>query len=143
MDTHDDPVAMYLREVANVEPLSQDEETALFEVLRRSGNRNSQSQQPSRFAPLVRISPPENPEECLPQRELAARRLIEGHLQAVVNIVEKSSYSGVPMLELIQEGNIGLMKAIDRFAEQPIGEFRVLAATYVEDAIRTCVSQWK
>jgi len=47
------------------------------------------------------------------------------------------------MLELIQEGNIGLMKAIDRFAEQPIGEFRVLAATYVEDAIRTCVSQWK
>jgi RNA polymerase primary sigma factor len=118
IDTPDDPVAMYLREVANVQPLTRYEEAALFKELSHLDRRD-------------------------PQRELAARRLIEGHLHAVLDIAEKYSSSGVPMLELLEEGNLGLMKAVDRFAEQPKGEFREFAATLIEEAIRACISQWE
>jgi len=111
-------VAMYLREVANVQPLTRYEEAALFKELSHLDRRD-------------------------PQRELAARRLIEGHLHAVLDIAEKYSSSGVPMLELLEEGNLGLMKAVDRFAEQPKGEFREFAATLIEEAIRACISQWE
>jgi RNA polymerase primary sigma factor len=108
----EDPVATYLRELAEIRPLTRDEETALFEELGHSGNWN-------------------------PQQEDAARRLIESQLQEVATIADKYSSSGVPMLELIQEGNIGLMKAVARFAEQPMGEFRAYAAACIEDAIQT------
>ena len=40
------------------------------------------------------------------------------------------------MLDLIQEGNIGLMNAVRRFAESPIGDFTDYAATCVDDAIK-------
>jgi DNA-directed RNA polymerase sigma subunit (sigma70/sigma32) len=118
IDNQNDPVAMYLREVATVQPLSKDEETSFFKELGRLDRRN-------------------------PQREIAARRLIEGHLQQVVDIVEMFSSSGVPMLELLQEGNIGLMKAIDSYAGQPSGEFSAFAAASIENAIRERVSQSK
>src|SRR4051794_21447007 len=108
---------MYLRELAEIRPLTKDEETALFEELGHSGNWTA-------------------------QQEDAARRLIESQLQEVANIADKySSSSGVPMLELIQEGNVGLMKAVARFAEQPTGEFRTYAAACIEGAIQTRVSQ--
>ena len=116
IDNNDDPVAMYLREAANVQPLTKDEETALIKELSLLDRRN-------------------------PQRETAARRLIEGHLQAVVDIAEKYSSSGVPMLELLEEGNLGLMEAVDRFVKQPNGDFREFAATLIEEAIRRCVSE--
>jgi RNA polymerase primary sigma factor len=116
IDNPDDPVAMYLRELAEIQPLTKDEETALFEELGHSGNWNA-------------------------RQEDAARRLIESQLQVVANIADKYSSSTVPLLELIQEGNIGLMKAVARFAEQPIGEFRAYAAAYIEAAIQTRVSQ--
>lgn len=53
-------------------------------------------------------------------RENVARRLIEGHLAQVVSIAQKHSASSAPMLDLIPEGNIGLMSAVRNFAERPI-----------------------
>ena len=107
----DDPVAMYIREASSVEPLTKDEETKLF----------------------LELAGPGDWEEA---RENVARRLIEGHLAQVVSIAQKHSASGVPMLDLIQEGNIGLMNAVRRFAESPIGDFTDYAATCVDDAIK-------
>jgi RNA polymerase sigma factor (sigma-70 family) len=61
--------------------------------------------------------------------------LIESQLMLVVNIARKHSASGVPMLDLIQEGNIGLMKAVRSFAERPVGDFTAHAAACIEDTI--------
>jgi len=69
------------------------------------------------------------------QRENVARRLIESQLMLVVNIARKHSASGVPMLDLIQEGNLGLMKAVRSFAERPFGDFTAHAASCIEDTI--------
>jgi DNA-directed RNA polymerase sigma subunit (sigma70/sigma32) len=107
----DDPVAMYISEVASVEPLAKDEETKIFRELAGPGDWDE-------------------------ARENIARRLIEGHLAQVVNIAQKHSASGVPMLDLIQEANTGLMNAVRRFAEKPIGDFTDYAATCIDDAIK-------
>jgi len=113
MENHgpDDPVAIYIREASNVEPLTKDEETKLFQELAGS-------------------------EDWDEARENVARRLIEAQLAQVVRIAQKHSSLGAPMLDLIQEGNIGLMNAVRRFAESPIGDFTDYAATCIEDAIK-------
>ena len=108
----DDPVKFYLNEVAKVPPLSVDEENALFEKLRR------------------------HPDEA------AERRLIEGRLALVVQIAERYASSGMPMLELLQEGNCGLMKAVRQFAKKPSGEFSTYASTLIDEAIREAVAGW-
>ncbi|HTA24203.1 MAG TPA: sigma-70 family RNA polymerase sigma factor [Terriglobales bacterium] len=115
METHnpDDALALYVKEISNVEPLTNDEETKLFREL--AGRPGVWDQ----------------------GREIVERRLIEGHLAQVVSIAQKHSTSGVPMLDLIQEGNLGLMNAIRNFAEKPIGDFADYAATCIDDAIKT------
>jgi DNA-directed RNA polymerase sigma subunit (sigma70/sigma32) len=110
----DDPVRVlrvYICEVASVKPLVKDEETKLFGELAEPGDWDE-------------------------ARENVARRLIEGHLAQVVSIAQKHSASGAPMLDLIQEGNIGLMNAVRSFAEGPIGDFTDYAATCIDDAIK-------
>jgi len=109
-----DPVQIYKREVANVTPLTDDEENALFEKLRRG----------------------DHPDE-------AKRQLIEGRLALVFEIAERYSSSGMPMLELIQEGNIGLLKAVREFASNPSGDFRTYAHALIEAAVREGVAKWK
>jgi|HubBroStandDraft_6_1064221.scaffolds.fasta_scaffold106900_1 RNA polymerase primary sigma factor len=112
MESHDpdDPVEMYISEVGRVEPLTKDEETKLFRELAGPGNRDD-------------------------ARENVTRKVIEGHLAQVVSIAQEHSASGVPMLDLIQEGNIGLMNAVKSFAERPVGDFTDYAATYIYDAM--------
>jgi len=112
MENHDpnDPVAVYVLEVSKVEPLTKMEETKLFRELGHSDDWDQ-------------------------QRENVARRLIESQLMLVVSIAQKHSASGVPMLDLIQEGNIGLMNAVRSFAERPIGDFTTHATACIEDAI--------
>jgi RNA polymerase primary sigma factor len=112
MDSHDpnDPVAVYVLEVSQAEPLTKMEETTLFRELGHPGGWDR-------------------------QKENAERRLIERQLMLVVSIAQKHSASGVHVLELIQEGNIGLMNAVRSFAERPIGDFTAHAAACVEDAI--------
>lgn len=106
----DDPVAMYMRELSTIEPLTKHEEATLFEELR--GTIGTQ------------------------QGEVVERRLIESQLLLVVSIAEKHSASGIPILDLIQEGNLGLMKSVKSFPETPTGEFPILAAPYIEAAIK-------
>jgi len=69
------------------------------------------------------------------QKENVARRLMESQLMLVVKIAQKHSGSCVPMLDLIQEGNIGLMNAVRSFAEKPIGDFTAHASACIEDTI--------
>lgn len=121
METHDpnDPVAMYLREVADVEPLTAAEEAELFRRLGASDDWQGDT-------------------------EDAARRVIESHLRLVVAIAERrAALSGVSVLDLIQEGNIGLLNAVKTFAKNPCGVFSAYASACIEDAISKAVAQSK
>jgi len=110
-DGPDDPVSVYIREAGSVTPLAKDEEIELFRKLAGPGDWDE-------------------------ARENVARRLIESHLTQVVSIAQKHSASGVAMLDLIQEGNIGLMNAVRSFAKSPIGDFTDHATTCIDHAIK-------
>jgi RNA polymerase primary sigma factor len=109
-----DPVSVYAEEiVSKIPPLSEDEESELWRHVKSTDKTES---------------------------ELAKRRLIESKLHLVLSIVERHSASGVSMLDLIQEGNLGLLKALDTFAESSESDFTVYAAALIESAIVWSVS---
>jgi RNA polymerase primary sigma factor len=120
MENHDpdDPVAVYIIEASKGEPLTNVEEAKLFQQMGRSGHWDKQG-------------------------EKAARRLIESQLMLVVNLARKHAASGAPVLEMVQEGNVGLMNAVRTFAKNPDGDFSVHAAAFIEDAIKKYLNESK
>jgi DNA-directed RNA polymerase sigma subunit (sigma70/sigma32) len=90
-----DPVELYLSQVAKVPPLSKEEENTLFEQLRQGDDPDAS----------------------------AERKLVESRLSLVVDVAKQYSSSGMPLLELFEEGNLGLMKAVRTFGANPVGEF--------------------
>lgn len=69
------------------------------------------------------------------EAQAAKKALVEANLRLVVSIAKKYLNRGLHLLDLIQEGNIGLMNAIRSFAKRPIGDFTAYAAAYIEEAI--------
>ncbi|HBI85979.1 MAG TPA: RNA polymerase sigma factor RpoD [Ruminococcus sp.] len=104
--SNDDSVKIYLKEIGRVPLLTADEETEL--ARRLSDN---------------------------PQDEAARQRLAEANLRLVVSIAKKYVGRGMQFLDLIQEGNMGLLKAVDKFDYQKGFKFSTYATWWIRQAI--------
>ena len=85
--TIDDPVKVYLKEIGRVPLLSPEEETELALKIQAGG----------------------------PDGEKAKQRLSEANLRLVVSIAKRYVGRGMQFLDMIQEGNLGLIKAVEKF----------------------------
>jgi RNA polymerase primary sigma factor len=65
----------------------------------------------------------------------AKNRLLEGHLRLVVSIAERYADRGVPFLDLVQEGNLGLIRAVEKFDAGKAYTFSVYATWWIRRAI--------
>ena len=110
----DDPVRMYLKEIGKVPLLSAEREKELAEIMASSDN------------------------EAL--KEAAKNELVESNLRLVVSIAKRYVGKGMFFLDLIQEGNLGLMKAVDKFDYGKGFKFSTYATWWIRQAITRAIA---
>lgn len=73
--------------------------------------------------------------------EQARKQMIRGNLRLVINIAKRYMYLGVPFLDLVEEGNLGLMKAVDKFNHKRGFRFSTYAAWWIKQSITRSISE--
>jgi len=123
----DDPVRMYLREIGRVTLLSAEEEVRLARRMERGRLELTK-------APLSRDY------RIVEDGEDAQRRLTEANLRLVVSVAKKYIGRGMSLLDLIQEGNIGLIRAVEKFDYTKGYKFSTYATWWIRQAITRAIA---
>jgi RNA polymerase primary sigma factor len=131
----DDPVRIYLREIGRVHLLTAQEENQIAQQIERG----------EEAAEYLRCNDYTAEERLLLQRrkregEAARERLIQANLRLVVSIAKKYLRHGMSMLDLIQEGNIGLMRATEKFDYRRGFKFSTYATWWIRQAITRAIA---
>jgi len=130
-----DPVSMYLRQIGRVPLLTPQQEVELamaLEAGRLAATKLSQSGSGPKALP-----PDEATRLARTERtgERAEKRLVEANLRLVVSIAKRYVGNGMPLLDLIQEGNLGLMKAVEKFDYRKGFRFSTYATWWIRQAV--------
>ena len=123
----DDPVRMYLREIGRVPLLSAYEEISLAKRMERGRRERTKP-----FA-TQHIS-------IMFDAEEAQRQLTEANLRLVVSVAKKYIGRGMSLLDLIQEGNIGLIRAVEKFDYTKGFKFSTYATWWIRQAITRAIA---
>ena len=110
--TIDDPVKVYLKEIGRVPLLTPEEEVDLALKIQAGG----------------------------PEGEKAKQRLSEANLRLVVSIAKRYVGRGMQFLDLIQEGNLGLIKAVEKFDHTKGFKFSTYATWWIRQAITRAIA---
>lgn len=73
--------------------------------------------------------------------EQARKKMIRSNLRLVINIAKKYIHLGIPLLDLIEEGNLGLMKAVDKFNPRRGFRFSTYGAWWIRQGIIRAIAQ--
>lgn len=73
--------------------------------------------------------------------EQARKQMIQANLRLVINIAKRYMRLGIPFLDLIEEGNLGLMKAVDKFDHRKGFRFSTYGAWWIKQAITRSISE--
>jgi RNA polymerase primary sigma factor len=126
----DDPVRMYLREIGRVPLLTAEEEVRLAQLMERGKLERLRAERLG-VMPNRRI---------IQEGEEAQRRLTEANLRLVVSVAKKYIGRGMNLLDLIQEGNIGLIRAVEKFDYTKGYKFSTYATWWIRQAITRAIA---
>ena len=138
-----DPVRTYLKEIGKVRLLSGAQEVALAKRIEAGLRAVGQiAELEDRYGPGVPI--PDH--ECTPLERLVAdgfqakTQLIEANLRLVVSIAKRYMGRGLQFLDLIQEGNLGLIRAVEKFDYTKGFKFSTYATWWIRQAITRAIA---
>ncbi len=109
----EDPIKMYLKEIGKIPLLSVEEEMVLAKKI-------------------------SDPDENI--RKEAAKKMAESNLRLVVSIAKRYMGRGMQLLDLIQEGNLGLLRAVEKFDYQKGFKFSTYATWWIRQAITRSIA---
>jgi len=131
----DDSVGLYLKEMARVPLLSLEEEVQLARKLC-----NAQDAKEDLKRNGHNLDEQDRLEQIIEDGRLAREHLIKANTRLVVSIAKKYMGRGVPFLDLIQEGNLGLMKAVEKFDYTRGYRFSTYATWWIRQTITRAIA---
>ena len=134
----DDPVRMYLKEIGKVPLLNPDEETELAQVM--SAGMLAAEQLESADKDTIPAEELQAMNKLIKQGERAKQKLAEANLRLVVSIAKRYVGRGMLFLDLIQEGNLGLIKAVEKFDYTKGYKFSTYATWWIRQAITRAIA---
>jgi RNA polymerase primary sigma factor len=133
----DDSVGLYLKEMSRVPLLSLDEEVNLAQRIESAKEAKDQLSKMNGKGSAKRR---QELEEILQDGILAREHLIKANTRLVVSVAKKYIGRGVAFLDLIQEGNLGLMKAVSKFEYQRGFRFSTYATWWIRQTITRSIA---
>lgn len=132
-----DPVKMYLKEIGKVPLLSAEEEVWLAKRIEAGAEASATSGELLTEGGWARVGFDERRRlrRLIQDGERARQELTSANLRLVVSIAKRYVGRGVPILDLIQEGNLGLMRAVQKFDHTKGFKFSTYATWWIRQAI--------
>jgi RNA polymerase primary sigma factor len=132
----EDPGTFYLHEISRTPLLTAEEEVQLAQAIEAGKEAQARLESGS-------VSDDERPEleRLVREGEAARRRMIEANLRLVVSVARKYLGRGLSFLDLVQEGNLGLQKAVDKFDWRKGFRFSTYAYWWIRQAISRAVAE--
>jgi RNA polymerase primary sigma factor len=131
-----DPVRMYLKEIGKVPLLTAAQEVSLAKRIEAGLDAVEQIQDGADLSDGQRGSL----RAVVRDGELAKRQLIEANLRLVVSIAKRYVGRGMALLDLIQEGNLGLIRAVEKFDYTKGFKFSTYATWWIRQAITRAIA---
>ena len=132
-----EPIKDYLREIGAAELLTAEEEVVLAKAIEQG---NFAKETLAESAHSADVS--EELRRSIKVAESARRRLIESNLRLVVSIAKKYQGKGLPLLDLIQEGNLGLMRAVEKYDYSRGFRFSTYATWWIRQAVMRALTDF-
>ncbi|ERJ13816.1 RNA polymerase sigma factor RpoD [Haloplasma contractile] len=134
-----DPVRMYLKEIGKVELLSADEEIRYAKDI-EAGLMADEQIKDLKAEDALDADTERQLKDLIMKGEISKMRLVEANLRLVVSIAKRHVGRGMLFLDLIQEGNMGLMKAVDKFDYRRGYKFSTYATWWIRQAITRAIA---
>ena len=135
----DDPVRMYLKEIGKVPLLDSTEELELAQIMFEGVQASEILADPEGLEGLDEDYIKELKAKAK-AGEKAKNKLVEANLRLVVSIAKRHSGKGLSFLDLIQEGNLGLLKAVEKFDYRKGYKFSTYATWWIRQAITRAIA---
>ncbi|HHX78172.1 MAG TPA: RNA polymerase sigma factor RpoD [Acholeplasmataceae bacterium] len=136
----DDPVRMYLKEIGQIPLINQEEEVRLAKLVEQGKYAKEQKELFDNGELELSAEDLVALEHLIEDGEDAKMAMVEANYRLVVNIAKRYTNRGLLFLDLIQEGNMGLMRAVDKFDYEKGFKFSTYATWWIRQAITRAVA---
>jgi RNA polymerase primary sigma factor len=154
----DNPVKIYMREISLESLLTPQEEVRLAAIIRKGQKASAELEKLTRTSPAksknkkntTRAKATPRPasskdriqklKAAIAAGQQARQKMIRANLRLVVKIAQDYAGYGLPLLDLISEGNIGLMRAVDRFEPSKGAKLSTYAAWWIKQAVKRALA---